>query len=507
MPKGVYDRSKMIPREVREIEKLQKAGKLPPRLPTVEDVLVQEARESLAVYIGIMHKTDDGKTAIPPKHLLDIVIPAIEDDSLGNTLIVAPPGSAKTNTMLGACAWWLGRDPAIHVGYICNTAAEAEKRSLAIRDIIELSPLYHALFPQTKANPKRGWKQDAWYLERPNLMDKNPTLIAVGVEGAILGARLHRILLDDICDEQNQLTDESRAKVHKWLGETVMTRLHPTKGRAIHITTRWHEQDAAAWCIERGWTYIRIEALNDAHESYWPEYYPAEWLACEGEHNPAGECCKKKQLGSDGFARQYMGEIMDLGNVRFKPQNWQEYERVPDDAVRGIITIDTAGWDEKNPRGDFAVISAWKTDGHNFYVLDVERGQWAFNEVEMRARNMQQTYGLPILVEDVPWAKPLIQRLQKETWGVMPWKVQGRSKFNRAEAVVPIQEAGNCFLPKNAPWKREFIREHQMFPRGSHDDMVDTTAMALGWLSRYAGRRTASSTGKPWKRDYAGVSA
>lgn len=480
---------------------------LPPELQAAAVV----ARQSLATYIGMVHQTDDGRAAIPPRHLRETVIPAIEDDSLGNTLIVTPPGSAKTNTLIGYCAWQIGRDPSQHIGYVCNTGPEAEKRSMAVRDIVEYKPLYRAIFPNVVPNKNRGWKQDNWYVERPNLMDKNPTFLAVGVGGAIIGARLHKVVIDDICDEQNQLTSESRQKVHKFLAETVMTRLHPTKGRAIHITTRWHEEDAAAWCIDKGWTVIKIPATYEeagVRKSYWPEYYPVEWLECPNDDHPQGQCCMKKQLGKDGYARAYMGEVMDMGNVRFKPENWRRGSVKEWD--RGVIVADTAGWDEKNPRGDFAVLAAWVKKGPDFYCLEVQRGQWTFSEVAQRAKAMQINWSLPILVEDVPWARPLIDALRRppwDCWGVNPWKVAGRSKFNRAESIVPIHEAGNCFLPKNEPWVTDFINEHMMFPNGSHDDQVDTTSMALMYLSKFAGRKPHTPPGKPFIREWDKVSA
>ena len=34
-------------------------------------------------------------------------------------------------------------------------------------------------------------------------------------------------------------------------------------------------------------------------------------------------------------------------------------------------------------------------------------------------------------------------------------------------------------LPYDAEWAGEFIDEHGSFPLGAHDDMVDTTSMAL----------------------------
>lgn len=478
-----------------------------PQQVTLDDetlLVADAARSSLAVYLGLVHRTDDGRQAIPPQHLLDLVIPVIEDDSLGDTLIIAPPGSVKTNTMIGACAWWLGQDPSLHVGYVCNTGPEAVKRSLAVRDVIEQSGEYGVVFPKVKPNKARGWAADNWYLERPNIMDKNPSLVAFGVGGG-LGARLHRIVLDDIADEDNQRTENQRQYLWKWMGETIKTRLHPTKGRAILIMTRWHAEDPAAYAIEKGWHVLRIPAVNDAGESYWPEYYPRTWLSCVNDlHNPDGQCCMKKELGVLGFARQYLGVVENEDTAIFKRGWWRRFEKEPE-WVRGVISVDTAGW-ERNDHSDYTVMAAWVTDGVKFYCLEVRRDRWSFNEAVREARAMQADFGLPILVEDVPWARPLIQHLQSVTWGVLPHKPGSRSKENRARAIAPIVESGDVLLPTVGSWVEPFMAEHAVFPYGKNDDQVDTTSMAVGYLNRRRGV-TGVRPGKPWVRTMEEVSA
>lgn len=477
---------------------------MPKRKPTADDVLYDVARRRLAVYIGLVHRTDDGTQALPPRHLEQIVIPAIEDDSLGDTLIVAPPGSVKTNTMIGACTWWLGQDPTLHVAYVCNTGPEAQKRSLAIRDTIEQNGFFKAIFPNCVPNKNRGWAADNWYLERPNRMDKNPSLAAFGVGGG-LGARLHRLVLDDIADEDNQKTDLQRKNLWSWMGQTLSTRMHPTKGRIIMICTRWHEEDPAAYAIEKGWTVIRIPALNDEGQSYWPEYFPTSFLTCEGDHDPVRQCCKRKELGALGFARQYLGVVENAETSIFKRHWWRRYDEFPKSATRGCITVDTAGWDNTSSRSDYAAIASGATDGKNIYLRNVWRDRASFTEVEREVLNEQRATGYPIVVEDVPWARPLIQRLQQVTWGVLPFKIRGRSKINRAEAVSPLVEDGTVLIPSQGQWVQPFIDELALFPDGKNDDQVDVFDMLVEHLHRK--KPHTKPAGEAFSRNYEEISA
>jgi len=192
------------------------------------------AKDNLAIYISLVHKTDSGGMAIPPAHILNKIIPVLEDETNGHTLIIAPPGSAKTNTMIAYCCWLLGKNPNLHIGYLSSTSTQATQRSVAIRDIIDLSKEYRDIFPLTLPDKSRGWAEAEWFVKRADVGDKNASMIISGTPGNILGSRLDLIVLDDIADEENMATALQRAKVINFLQKTVDTRLTPL-GRIVLI--------------------------------------------------------------------------------------------------------------------------------------------------------------------------------------------------------------------------------------------------------------------------------
>ena len=49
-------------------------------------------------------------------------------------------------------------------------------------------------------------------------------------------------------------------------------------------------------------------------------------------------------------------------------------------------------------------------------------------------------------------------------------------------------------LPKEAAWLPEYLHELTAFPKGKHDDQVDSTAQMLDWLKQ-AGRGPTSNAG------------
>lgn len=480
----------------------------------VEQLLQARARHSLAVYLGLVHMTDDQRQAIPPKHLLEQVIPAIQDDTLGHTVIIAPPGSIKTNTLIGACAWWLGQDPTQHVAYICNTGPKALERSLVIRDLVERYGPYKNVFPEVKPDKSRGWAQDAWYLQRQNLTDKNPSLLAVGVGGAVLGARIHRAILDDLADDENMKTELQRRQLKTWLEQTFLTRMDdPIRKRAVMACTRWHQDDPAQWAIDQGWHVIHIPGLNEEGESYWPERWPKERLACEGEHGVpkcyfngvSWDNCMKRQLGADGFAKQFMGVVTDEETAIFKRHNWRWYRDVPKECNRGAIFVDLAH--EEKTTADYTVICAVTTDGHRRYWEAMTRRRMQFPEVLRAVKDMRVRYDYPLVIEDTPGSKPLIQQLQRELWGVIPWKIEGRSKLARMEAAAPSHEAGDWFLPEGAGWAQDVVEEHAQAPFGKHDDTVDVSTMMHAYFSKRARGARKTKVGLPFRRDWSRMSA
>jgi hypothetical protein len=51
-------------------------------------------------------------------------------------------------------------------------------------------------------------------------------------------------------------------------------------------------------------------------------------------------------------------------------------------------------------------------------------------------------------------------------------------------AQTAMIENGFVHLPKDAAWPPEYLHELTVFPKGKHDDQVDSTAQMLDWLKQ-----------------------
>ena len=464
-----------------------------------------ELRRNFIRYIPVVHRLPDGGTPYPASHH-QVWGSVMMDDSLGHTLIIAPPGHAKTNVCgVYYPAWWLGNNPNKHMVYLQAASDQAVKQSLAIRDTIAENPRYHAVFPEVTPDKKRGWSQDQWFLKRSSSDDKDYSFKAVGVGGDLLGARADVLLIDDVCDEENMATAHQREKLERWIGTTAMSRLTP-EGRCIIVMTRWHEADLADWAMKRGFTVVHMPAISDSPDVYATikrrnlltdedqtlstilvhKNGPALWP----EHLDLGALQKRRMiLGPDRFAQMYQGLPVPAGGSIFKEDWWRWYSALPH------ITLKIQCWDtafQAKTTADYSVCQTWGLGVNGrMYLLDEWRGRVEFPELKRQAMIQYKKHSPSrVYIEERASGQALIQELRQERDGlpalpVISFKDKNVDKVMRANAVTGFVESGIVHLPNPtiAPWINDWCSELQYFPAGSHDDRVDAAVMGISQLA------------------------
>jgi len=87
-----------------------------------------------------------------------------------------------------------------------------------------------------------------------------------------------------------------------------------------------------------------------------------------------------------------------------------------------------------------------------------------------------------VLIESVAYQMSLFQNVIREGIPCKSYKPQ-KDKEARARSASARFESGNVYLNKTALWVREFEDELTSFPRGEHDDQVDTISALLEELA------------------------
>src|SRR5437764_12090449 len=57
-------------------------------------------------------------------------------------------------------------------------------------------------------------------------------------------------------------------------------------------------------------------------------------------------------------------------------------------------------------------------------------------------------------------------------------------KVMRLNSQTGVIENGFVHIPETAPWLAEYLHEMTVFPKGKHDDQVDSTAQFLDWYKK-----------------------
>jgi predicted phage terminase large subunit-like protein len=90
-----------------------------------------------------------------------------------------------------------------------------------------------------------------------------------------------------------------------------------------------------------------------------------------------------------------------------------------------------------------------------------------------------------IIIEDKGSGTSLLQDLKTDrVMGLYPYcPPPGNDKPMRLYAQSAVFENGQVFLPKNASWLHEYVRELTSCPGSKYDDQVDSTTQALVYMT------------------------
>lgn len=251
----------------------------------------------------------------------------------------------------------------------------------------------------------------------------------------------------------------------------------------VSHNTRWHEDDLAGRLIKAmstggdQWVIVSLPAVAEIGdllgrsegEALWPEWYSVEGLKRI-----------KEAIGSSEWAALYQQRPSIEGGNLFKREWWQYY-RNPSVYEFVIQSWDTAF--KIGEENDYSVCTTWGIVGNMIDMIDRFQARLEMPELKRAAATLALRHRPnAILIEDKASGQSLIQELKKDTeLSIIPVKTD-RDKVSRAHAVTPMIEGGRVRLPEWASWVDDYLAEMSAFPKGNHDDSVDSTTQALNYL-------------------------
>ena len=173
------------------------------------------------------------------------------DDDL---LILGPRGSAKSSAIsVTYTAWRIGRNPLV---LFLLAFASAEKQGFAfsrqLQQIITGNPRFSKIFGELKPPATEKWTESEFIVKRPTPPSglKDPTVAIVGLGSNVPSKRSDEIIVDDIVTAENAYSPILRAKVERFVIQTLFPTCVPT-GRKIIVGSRWDPRDLYGTMAER----------------------------------------------------------------------------------------------------------------------------------------------------------------------------------------------------------------------------------------------------------------
>lgn len=408
---------------------------------------------------------------------------------VGTTLI--PTHNSQMGSYLFP-AYLMGKRPTSKLIVGSHTAELAQRFGRMIRNLVS-EDNYRDLFPEMalSADSKAAGRWDT---------SAGGEAFFIGKGGAMTGRGGDVVILDDILDEQDAVSNTAMENTWSWYTSGPRQRLQPG-GAIIVINTRWKTDDLSGRLLRQQgqlktdqWEVLEFPAILPSGNPLWPEYWKLEELEKV-----------KMSIGLRKWQAQWQQQPTAEEGAILKREWWRAWPDQHPPPVDYIIqSYDTAY--SKKETADFSVITTWGVfhptadDGPNVILMGVKKGRWDFPELKRVAMD-EYRYWQPdnVLIEAKATGTTLQQELRRVGIPVTMYAPGGRragqDKVSRANAVAPILESGMVWAP-DTDWAEDLIEECAAFPNGDHDDQVDSTIQAL--MRFRSGNFITLSTDEQW---------
>lgn len=478
----------------------------------------------------------------------DTVVIGDEERPFNRFLANVPPGFMKSllvNVFWPAWEWGPQNMPHLRTVSFSYSPELTQRDNAKFRDLI-ISEQYRELWGHVFTIVGDG------KIRVTN--DKTGFKFATSFGGVGTGERGHRCVLDDPHKiKGTQETPEARQSITQWVREGMQNRLNDLNRDAIVIIMqRVHDDDTSGAIMKHlGDEYchliIPMEFESNRHFSHYtgwnngedPRTYDGElaWANRYSERSLAS--FKRYQYLWSG---QYQQNPIPRGGGIFKEEWWQVHEVA--DKGTGMLTfipevkplyvlaaLDTAF--SENEQNDYSALTIWVVYDDpitkNRHIMLSDAWQKRLPElsgetVEQRPgetlaawrRRAQPKWGLAewvayscnrrrvnkLIIENKNRAPDVVRTIKRlfadRDWSVEAIDIRG-DKWARANALVDLFTDGMIYAPAKITeqndvrfldWADEAIREITLFPRGAHDDILDSMTLALkhlrdrGWAIR-----------------------
>jgi len=448
---------------------------------------------------------------VPARHIEEIenaVLAGIFGTGPRFIIVVAPPRHGKT-TYLGKYlpAKYLDWFPDRWVIFASYAADYARKWGRRTRDLIQYHPEHFRIEVSDEQSAATMWEVG---LRGNGRADQPGGMITAGAGGPVGGHGADLFIIDDPVKNWAEADSEAyRENTWDWYTGVARDRLDPG-GVMVMAMHRWHDDDVVGRLLKAqanggdDFTVVHLPAICEdvdlvdgtvdwlgrtVGETLWPERYPPEEIAsvmsAQGPYKASAKFQGRPQSGK--------GHLFNRSDFRYfqcpDPDTFELIEggeiteRVRRSECVCLQFVDTAATEKD--LSDYFVCSTWYVTPKGTALLyDVFREQAQTVKHDAIMRSLYDRYHPQVQgVENKTYGLALIQRLANELpIQSMPADV---SKFARAVEAQPLYTNHRVYHRIDAPWLGVWEDEITGFPKGTHDDQVDTLSMLALYIYRW----------------------
>lgn len=419
-----------------------------------------------------------------------------------NMLLVSRGHLKTTINVVGHSIQWILNYPDVRILLVCSTEEKAHMMLKEIREHFQFNPRLRFLFPEFCPGDKKVsdfGSQSEFTVPNRVRRAKEPTMMTAAVGKALASTHHDVIKISDVVTENNIRTDGQVKEVKDFMGY-----LEPLRERGVSIDgkpnpgwkdvegTIYHFADYYQMILDdeakkspeaRAWRITKQSCWLDEAKTkpLWPERFPVAELH-RIENSP--------EVGPVLFASQYelspirgTDGLASLDQIKFFPARMIK-ELLP--RYRVHTTVDLANMDP-NSNGDFTVLSTcgFDTDGR-CDVLAIQRGHFTDEQIVNYFFAIQEVFptNIDFKVQKDHFSASLKGYFQREQAKRQKWLnivytptgARGSKTYRIIKGLQGWFMSGIIRFSDDLPCKNELILEILRFPKGRHDDILDTLA-------------------------------
>jgi predicted phage terminase large subunit-like protein len=326
------------------------------------------------------------------------------------------------------------------------------------------------------------WNQDEITVKQRTQILDSATIATTGIEKEQTSQHYDTIIADDVVARENVGTPEQRQKVKTYYRD-LLDLLEPG-GTLVVIGTRWHQDDLYSMLLEEeGWdVMVRTAYKNEERtELEYPQKFTLEYLAQ-----------LRASKGAYEFAAQYLNNPIDEEAADFK-SSWIKFYQ-PGTPNPGSLYLTVDPGISLSREADFSALTvAGMFQDRRIRVVDRVRKRMIPSDLVNAIFELVKKWRLHrVGIETFAFQKTLkyeVQRQQRESGLFFSVDELGKRNTGRGEPVLskearirrlqPYFEQGLVEIREDM---QDLIDELLAFPRGRHDDLIDSLSYQLDYL-------------------------